>query len=126
MPTNAWREVARPQVHGYDLVGVQFLDTLKFVSIADEKVARVFEAPKSFVRLVKNLRVTESDIDEVNPLLPLRPPSLTLDSRKLDRSEQPFLRWVYPIRQSAKLSPSPRNHTLRSRPARRSRGSWLL
>ena len=50
-------------------MGVQFLDALKFISIADEKVARVFEAPKAFVRLMKNLRVTEIDIDEVNPSL---------------------------------------------------------
>jgi len=66
LPTNIWREVARPQVHGYDLVGVQFLDALKFVSIADEKVARVFEAPKAFVRLVKHLHVAGIDVDEVN------------------------------------------------------------
>lgn len=69
-PSNVWREIARPQVHGYDLIGVQFLDALKFISIADEKVARVFEAPKGFVRLVKNLQVTEIEVDEVNPFFP--------------------------------------------------------
>jgi hypothetical protein len=126
LPTNAWRELARPQVHGYDLVGVQFLDALKFVSIADEKVARVFEAPKAFVRLAKSLRLMENDIDEVDPCLPLRSPSLILSSRKRDRSERPFLRWAYLIRPSARLLHSPRNYTLRSQSARRSRESWLL
>jgi len=50
---------------------VQFLDALKFVSIADEKVARVFDAPKAFVQLVRNLQVARIDVDEVN----LQPPS---------------------------------------------------
>lgn len=69
LPTNTWHEIARPQVHGYDLVGVQFLDTLKFVSIADEKVVRVFEAPKAFVQLAKNLQIMDTDADEVDPFL---------------------------------------------------------
>lgn len=50
-------------------MGVQFIDALKFVSIADEKVARVFEAPKAFVQLSKNLQVAGIDVDEVNPSL---------------------------------------------------------
>lgn len=70
LPKNSWREIARPQVHGYDLIGVQFLDALKFVSIADEKVTRVFEAPKAFVQLVKNLQVAGIDVDEVSPYIP--------------------------------------------------------
>ena len=44
---------------------MQFLDAVKFVSIADEKVVRVFEAPKAFVRLAKNLQVVGIDGDEV-------------------------------------------------------------
>ena len=48
-------------------MGVQFLDALTLVSIADEKVARVFEAPKGFVRLIKNLEVMGIDVDEVSP-----------------------------------------------------------
>ena len=35
-----WHEIARPQVHGYDLISAVFLAPLRFVSIADEKVAR--------------------------------------------------------------------------------------
>jgi len=52
-----WHELGRPQVHGYDILGVAFLGPLKFVSIADEKVARVFEAPRGFVDLAERLGV---------------------------------------------------------------------
>lgn len=45
------------------------MDALKFVSIADEKVARAFEAPKAFVELAKNLRVMSIDADEVSRFL---------------------------------------------------------
>uniref|UniRef100_V5ESK5 Elongator complex protein 2 n=1 Tax=Kalmanozyma brasiliensis (strain GHG001) TaxID=1365824 RepID=V5ESK5_KALBG len=44
-----WHEVARPQSHGYDLHSVSWLDRLNFVSAADEKVLRVFAAPRGFV-----------------------------------------------------------------------------
>ncbi|KAF8192540.1 WD40-repeat-containing domain protein [Pholiota molesta] len=33
----SWHEIARPQVHGYDLLNVVFIDPLRFASIADEK-----------------------------------------------------------------------------------------
>lgn len=49
-PSSAtWHEVARPQSHGYDLHSVSWLDRLNFVSAADEKVLRVFSAPRGFV-----------------------------------------------------------------------------
>ncbi|KAJ3556851.1 hypothetical protein NP233_g11887 [Leucocoprinus birnbaumii] len=62
----AWHEIARPQVHGYDLLDAVFLDPLKFVSIADEKVARVFEAPRNFVQLAKTLDVAYFSESEIN------------------------------------------------------------
>ena len=57
--SKSWHEISRPQVHGYDLVGVAFIDPLHFISIADEKVARVFEAPQEFVDVVQNLHVAD-------------------------------------------------------------------
>jgi elongator complex protein 2 len=65
---HSWHELSRPQVHGYDLIDVAFLDALRFVSIADEKVARVFEAPRGFVHVIKSLGVSELMSDEVRPL----------------------------------------------------------
>lgn len=61
-----WHEVGRPQVHGYDLLRATFLDPLRFVSIADEKVARVFEAPRNFVSLIHHFGVVKLDADEVS------------------------------------------------------------
>lgn len=52
------------------------MDALKFISIADEKVVRVFEAPRAFVRLIKNLRVMGIDVEEVKPFLSSYDPSL--------------------------------------------------
>ncbi|KZW03964.1 WD40 repeat-like protein [Exidia glandulosa HHB12029] len=50
-----WHELARPQVHGYDLVAAAFVNPLQFVSVADERVARVFDAPRRFTTLLDNL-----------------------------------------------------------------------
>ncbi|EJD53840.1 WD40 repeat-like protein [Auricularia subglabra TFB-10046 SS5] len=50
-----WHELGRPQVHGYDLVAAAFVDPLRFVSVADERVARVFDAPQRFTTLLQNL-----------------------------------------------------------------------
>lgn len=62
----SWHEVARPQVHGYDLLNVVFITPLKFASIADEKVVRVFEAPRGFVELTGKLGIAQFDEEEVS------------------------------------------------------------
>ncbi|PPQ63876.1 hypothetical protein CVT24_009502 [Panaeolus cyanescens] len=56
-----WHEIARPQVHGYDLINASFIDPLKFASIADEKVVRVFEAPRGFLETAEKLKVSTFD-----------------------------------------------------------------
>ncbi|TFL05670.1 WD40 repeat-like protein [Pterulicium gracile] len=73
-PVECWHELARPQVHGYDLVGVGFLSALNYVSVADEKVARVFEAPKSFVHNIQHFGIAEVLEQEVES----RPESATV------------------------------------------------
>ncbi|RPD61869.1 WD40 repeat-like protein [Lentinus tigrinus ALCF2SS1-7] len=73
--TPVWHEIARPQVHGYDLISAAFLDALRFVSIADEKVARVFEAPREFLEIVNNLGVAQLDSgEEARPRAAAVPP----------------------------------------------------
>ena len=83
-----WHELARPQVHGHDLSNATFLlvpsTTLsptddskdykalqarhhRFVSCAEEKVLRVFDAPVAFLRSMHNLSqgipdITDEDI----------------------------------------------------------------
>jgi hypothetical protein len=67
----SWHEVSRPQVHGYDLLGVVSLGPLRFVSVADEKVARVFGAPRNFVKTMRGLGVVDLEVDEVKIYLGL-------------------------------------------------------
>lgn len=60
-----WHELNRPQVHGYDVLGVSFIGPLKFASIADEKVVRVFESTRNFVSLVKTIGVADIAVQPV-------------------------------------------------------------
>jgi elongator complex protein 2 len=50
-----WHEMARPQIHGYDLNAISSLPDWKFVSGADEKVLRVFQTSKSTANLITRL-----------------------------------------------------------------------
>ena len=54
---DVWVELARPQVHGYDLSAVTSVSCAShrhlYVSGADEKEARVFDAPMSTLRLLQ-------------------------------------------------------------------------
>ncbi|KAI9257602.1 quinon protein alcohol dehydrogenase-like superfamily [Sporodiniella umbellata] len=52
---STWHEMGRPQVHGYDLKCIAFIHEYQFVSGADEKVLRVFDAPKSCVESLAKL-----------------------------------------------------------------------
>ncbi|KLU88803.1 RNA polymerase II Elongator subunit [Magnaporthiopsis poae ATCC 64411] len=62
-----WHEMARPQIHGYDLNCIDSLGPSQFVSGADEKLMRVFSAPKAVARLLTRLTgndVIASDSDD--------------------------------------------------------------
>eukprot|EP00475_Leptophrys_vorax_P044063 TRINITY_DN8690_c0_g1_i1.p1 TRINITY_DN8690_c0_g1~~TRINITY_DN8690_c0_g1_i1.p1 ORF type:complete len:796 (+),score=183.89 TRINITY_DN8690_c0_g1_i1:44-2389(+) len=52
-----WNEIARPQVHGYDMFCLTPLPStpFRFLSGAEEKVIRVFDAPISFLKLLRHL-----------------------------------------------------------------------
>ncbi|KAF8165405.1 WD40 repeat-like protein [Crassisporium funariophilum] len=92
-PQTSWHEIARPQVHGYDLLNVAFIDPLKFASIADEKVIRVFEAPRGFVELAEKLGVAHF-AEEERPLGANVPP-LGLSNKAVgDGVSQPYLELV--------------------------------
>uniref|UniRef100_A0A8C5HBQ6 Elongator complex protein 2 n=1 Tax=Gouania willdenowi TaxID=441366 RepID=A0A8C5HBQ6_GOUWI len=45
----SWHEISRPQIHGYDMHCLANVGRFQFVSGADEKVLRVFQAPRNFV-----------------------------------------------------------------------------
>lgn len=66
-----WVELARPQVHGYDLAAVASVSTADhghlYVSGADEKEARVFDAPMSTLRLLRAAYGKESKSENGTP-----------------------------------------------------------
>eukprot|EP00088_Acartia_fossae_P049297 TRINITY_DN5423_c0_g1_i6.p1 TRINITY_DN5423_c0_g1~~TRINITY_DN5423_c0_g1_i6.p1 ORF type:complete len:802 (-),score=139.46 TRINITY_DN5423_c0_g1_i6:13-2394(-) len=59
-----WHEVARPQVHGYDMSCIAALPNLSFVSGAEEKVIRAFKAPQNF--LDNFVRLTGYDVSDID------------------------------------------------------------
>ncbi|KAG9126160.1 hypothetical protein FRC07_004630 [Ceratobasidium sp. 392] len=87
-----WHELARPQVHGYDLTDAAFVGpgALRLVSSADEKIARVFDAPKGFVRIVRTLGTVDWEGEQANE--DARPagaslPPLGLSNKATDNAE---------------------------------------
>lgn len=52
---DGWVEVARPIVHGYDLLAIEPLPGRRLAVASDEKAVRVLEAPVAFVRSLDNL-----------------------------------------------------------------------
>jgi elongator complex protein 2 len=52
---SSWHEMARPQIHGYDLNCIDSLGSTQFVSGADEKLLRVFSEPKAVANLLQKL-----------------------------------------------------------------------
>ncbi|KAJ3677550.1 hypothetical protein LUZ60_003274 [Juncus effusus] len=64
-----WHEIARPQVHGHDINCLCVLEgsgNHRFVSGADEKVARVFEAPISFLKTLNYALAKEENSEDFN------------------------------------------------------------
>lgn len=59
----SWHEIARPQVHGYDMSCIAVLSRYRFASGAEEKIIRVFEAPYNFVENFRNICKIENDTD---------------------------------------------------------------
>lgn len=58
---DTWHEIARPQVHGHDINSVTIIKgkgNHRYVSGADEKVARVFESPLSFLKTLNAISQT--------------------------------------------------------------------
>uniref|UniRef100_A0A672SDU5 Elongator complex protein 2 n=1 Tax=Sinocyclocheilus grahami TaxID=75366 RepID=A0A672SDU5_SINGR len=53
-----WHEISRPQIHGYDMQCLTMVGRFQFVSGADEKVLRVFKAPRNFVENFANISCT--------------------------------------------------------------------
>ncbi|KAG8962991.1 hypothetical protein FRC03_003541, partial [Tulasnella sp. 419] len=89
-PSPTWHELARPQIHGYDLISSAFITPLRFVSVADEKVARVFDAPRLFARLLSDLDITKSDINESERPVGANVPPLGLSNKAAVEGDESF------------------------------------
>nr|XP_022902436.1 probable elongator complex protein 2 [Onthophagus taurus] len=64
--TITWHEIARPQVHGYDLSSLAILSRYKYASGAEEKIVRAFQAPTNFVENFKRICFIEEEEEEDN------------------------------------------------------------
>ncbi|CAN6652077.1 elongator complex protein 2 [Trichomonascus vanleenenianus] len=50
-----WHEMARPQIHGYDMISVKPVTASRFVSAGDEKTLRVFDEPRGIAQLLETV-----------------------------------------------------------------------
>lgn len=66
--SSVWGEIARPQIHGYDLVDAAFITPLRIASAAEEKVLRVFDATEGFAASLRGLGVRELSEERITQL----------------------------------------------------------
>ena len=79
----SWHEVARAQIHGYDLACIDTLKTDSFVSGAEEKLLRVFNEPRSTSSLIACL--ARGNLDGGHGLAPVAAMStLGLSNKTID------------------------------------------
>ena len=66
------------QVHGYDLTSLAALGRFRYAGAADEKVVRLFEAPRDFranlARLCRGVHLVDQGLHHVSHYSPFPPP----------------------------------------------------
>lgn len=65
---SSWHEMARPQIHGYDLNCIDSIGQIQFVSGADEKLLRIFDEPRATADLLKTLCGIHSNAEQTLPV----------------------------------------------------------
>ncbi|XP_065174313.1 elongator complex protein 2 [Atheta coriaria] len=88
---STWHEVARPQVHGFDISCLAIIDHYRFVSGAEEKIIRSFQAPQTFVDNFKQICKINDDDTDYNAPKGASVPSLGLSNKAIyqnDNTEQ--------------------------------------
>ena len=63
----SWHEMARPQIHGYDLNCIDSISQAKFISGADEKLLRVFDEPRATADLLETLCGIPTYVEQTLP-----------------------------------------------------------
>lgn len=86
---NEWHEIGRPQIHGYDMSCLTFINQREhaIVSGADEKVLRVFEAPTVFIETIENISGVKSNTEVARPKY-ASVPALGLSNKAIKEGEQ--------------------------------------
>ncbi|KAH8405971.1 hypothetical protein KR215_001002 [Drosophila sulfurigaster] len=91
--TPTWHELARPQVHGYDMQTLALLSRYRFASGAEEKIVRTFQAPANFIENFRHICRLENDAagDALLDSLPkgASVPSLGLSNKAVYTVETP-------------------------------------
>ncbi|KAJ3115909.1 Elongator subunit elp2 [Nowakowskiella sp. JEL0407] len=83
-----WHEICRPQIHGYDIHCVAFVNKYMYVCGSDEKVLRVFQAPQNFLKSLENLtgqkeeQIADLPIAATVPALGLSNKTVNMDDLK--------------------------------------------
>jgi elongator complex protein 2 len=78
-----WHEIARPQIHGYELTTLTFAQAQRHrvVTGADEKLLRVFDAPQTFVDTLTAISDVDLGSESVDRPLAASQPSLGLSNK---------------------------------------------
>lgn len=83
---SSWHELARPQIHGYDLKCLDSMGHSQFVSGGDEKLLRVFDEPRTTADLLQSLcgirTLSGKEMPEAAEI-----PVLGLSNKVIDRIE---------------------------------------
>ncbi|XP_034242074.1 probable elongator complex protein 2 [Thrips palmi] len=80
----SWHELARPQVHGYDIQCLAILSRYQYASGAEEKVVRLFKAPGNFIENFQRICcIKEDNVDQLLAAAPAGAsvPSLGLSNK---------------------------------------------
>lgn len=82
----SWHEIARPQIHGYNINCLTALKRYRFASGAQEKIIRIFDAPQNFVQNFQQLCQMKDDATEAHPQLGASRPTLGLSNQAVNQT----------------------------------------
>ena len=112
-----WHEIARPQIHGYDLSSIAVLGPFRYASGAEEKIIRVFEAPNNFRANLNRICGTQlsgdrliffTDLGTISPTICILFLQLTTE---WDRKGRQFRLWACPTNPFIRINWRNRNRS---------------
>lgn len=103
----SWHEMARPQIHGYDLNCIDSIGRMQIISGADEKLLRVFDEPRATADLLDCLCGVKSSARDDLPVA-ANIPVLGLSNKAIETAEDEELHASGDFNgEEAATSPSP-------------------